>query len=262
MVPRSSFNITRFHCNNNNWFLYSAFPINSYDQSASQCIITPVIGFRNNSALSPLPGEHSGQSPFYRRAQCHLYHNTIRILPGPHLAPGSRAAMWIECLAEGQKYRAKVGFEPGLSVWQSSGHTTIPRHLHGARIIRIEGGRRNIRRRRRRSIWHPSHPPPPPKGRYSISRRQPQILKITQTDYLTSLVDLFSGPTVTGLHNNKKNDTIWFHLLFLFLLTDAKDKLRKWREENTRNSMETVDLGEFLLTNHRRKLGDEGMCVQ
>ena len=35
--------------NNNNRFLYSAFP--NYDQSASQCIITPVIGFRHNSAL-------------------------------------------------------------------------------------------------------------------------------------------------------------------------------------------------------------------
>ena len=35
--------------NNNNRFLYSAFP--NDDQSASQCIITPVIGFRHNSAL-------------------------------------------------------------------------------------------------------------------------------------------------------------------------------------------------------------------
>ena len=35
--------------NNNNRFLYSAFP--NYDQSASQCIITPVIGFRHNSAF-------------------------------------------------------------------------------------------------------------------------------------------------------------------------------------------------------------------
>ena len=35
--------------NNNNRFLYSTFP--NYDQSASQCIITPVIGFRHNSAL-------------------------------------------------------------------------------------------------------------------------------------------------------------------------------------------------------------------
>ena len=35
--------------NNNNRFLNSAFP--NYDQSPSQCIITPVIGFRHNSAL-------------------------------------------------------------------------------------------------------------------------------------------------------------------------------------------------------------------
>ena len=46
---------------------------------------------------------------------CQLNHNSVRILPGPHLTPGSRAAMWIKCLAEGQKYRAIVGFEPGLS---------------------------------------------------------------------------------------------------------------------------------------------------
>ena len=64
--------------------------------------------FCTQSALSPLPGEHSGQSPFYRRAQCQLNHNTVSILQGPHLTPGSRAAMWIKCLAEGQKYRATV----------------------------------------------------------------------------------------------------------------------------------------------------------
>ena len=86
--------------------------------------------FCTQSALSPLPEEHSGQSPFYRRTQCQLNHNIVCILPGPHLAPGSRAAMWIKCLAEGQKYRATVGFEPGLSTWESSGHTTIPQHLH------------------------------------------------------------------------------------------------------------------------------------
>ena len=85
--------------------------------------------FCTQSALSPLPGEHSGQSPFYRRAQCQLNHNSVRILPGPHLTPGSRAAMWIKCLAEGQKYQATVGFEPILSAWGSSSHTTIPRHL-------------------------------------------------------------------------------------------------------------------------------------
>ena len=89
--------------------------------------------FCTQSALTPLPGEHSGQSPFYKRAQCQLNHNIIHILPGPHLRPGSRAAMWIKCLAEGQKYRVTVGFEPGLSTRESSGHTTIPGHLHSSR---------------------------------------------------------------------------------------------------------------------------------
>ena len=89
--------------------------------------------FCTQSELSLLIGEQSGQSPA-RRAQCQLNHNTVRTLPGryrvPHLTPGSRAAMWIKCLAEGQKCRATVGFGPGLSAWESSGLTTIPRHLH------------------------------------------------------------------------------------------------------------------------------------
>ena len=41
--------------------------------------------FCTQSALPPLPGEHSGQSPFYRRTQCQLNHNNVRILPGTHL---------------------------------------------------------------------------------------------------------------------------------------------------------------------------------
>ena len=36
--------------------------------------------------------------------------------------------MWIQCLAEGQKYWATVGIEPRLSAWESSDLTTIPRH--------------------------------------------------------------------------------------------------------------------------------------
>ena len=90
--------------------------------------------FCTQSALSPLPGEHSGQSPFYRRAQCQLNHNIVRILPGPHLTT------WVEssnvdkvsCWRT-KVYRATVGFEPGLSTRESSGHTTIPRHLRAGR---------------------------------------------------------------------------------------------------------------------------------
>ena len=116
--------------NNNNRFLYSAF--SKLWSKRFTLYYYPGHRIQNQfctqSALSPLPGEQSRQSAFYRRAQCQLNHNIVRILPGPHLTPGSRAAMWIKCLAEGQKYRATVGFEPGLSTWESSGHTTIPRH--------------------------------------------------------------------------------------------------------------------------------------
>ena len=59
----------------------------------------------------------------------------VGILPGiPIYTPGLRAEMWIPCLAEGQKYRPLVGFEPWPSWtwWESNVHTNIPRHLHGA----------------------------------------------------------------------------------------------------------------------------------
>ena len=54
--------------------------------------------------------------------------------------------MWIKCLAEGQKYWVTVGFEPGLSAWKLSGHTTIPWHLHsyGGSTWRLLEGRHKI----------------------------------------------------------------------------------------------------------------------
>ena len=56
---------SHFVNNNNNRFLYSAFP--NYDQSASQCIITPVIGFRHNSALKVHFLHSLGSIPASRR---------------------------------------------------------------------------------------------------------------------------------------------------------------------------------------------------
>ena len=41
----------------------------------------------------------------------------------PIYTPGLRAAMWINCLAVGQKCRAIAGIEPGLSTRESSEHT-------------------------------------------------------------------------------------------------------------------------------------------
>ncbi|KAK5620784.1 ER membrane complex subunit 2 [Crenichthys baileyi] len=36
-----------------------------------------------------------------------------------------------------------------------------------------------------------------------------------------------------------------------------RDKLRKWREENCRNSEQIVDVGEELISEHASKLGDD-----
>ena len=45
----------------------------------------------------------------------------------PIYTPGSRAAMWINCLAEGQKCRGDGGIR--TSAWESSEYTNIPQHL-------------------------------------------------------------------------------------------------------------------------------------
>ena len=36
-----------------------------------------------------------------------------------------------------------------------------------------------------------------------------------------------------------------------------RDKLRKWRDENYRNSEQIVDVGEELIAEHSSKLGDD-----
>lgn len=36
-----------------------------------------------------------------------------------------------------------------------------------------------------------------------------------------------------------------------------RDKLRKWREDNCRNSEQIVDIGEELISEHASKLGDD-----
>ena len=73
--------------------------------------------FCTHSALFAPPREHSNSTT-----------RPFRTLPGIINTPGSRAAMWRKCLAEGQQYRATtVGIETGLSACESSGHTTVPR---------------------------------------------------------------------------------------------------------------------------------------
>ena len=119
--------------NNNNRFLYSAFP--NYDQSASQCIITPVIGFSHNSALRVHFLHSLGSIPASRRfTGAHNANSTTITFASyrvPIYTPGWRAAMWIKCLAEGQKCRALTGIEPGTLWFRVKGsiqYTTAPPH--------------------------------------------------------------------------------------------------------------------------------------
>lgn len=41
-----------------------------------------------------------------------------------------------------------------------------------------------------------------------------------------------------------------------------RDKLRKWREDNCRNSEQIVDVGEELISDHSSKLGDDSKYVR
>ena len=65
---------------------------------------------RTYSALFPLPREHSLPNCLRGVTGKHAQH-ILHILPGTH-TPGWRAAMWIKCLAEGQKCQALTGIEP------------------------------------------------------------------------------------------------------------------------------------------------------
>ena len=79
----------------------------TFQPSELHTIITLVTGYNFKTALN----FHSPGSIPCRAAnhgatgKCILHIHTwiFCILPGPHFTPGSRAAMWINCLAEGQK---------------------------------------------------------------------------------------------------------------------------------------------------------------
>ena len=79
-----------------------------------------------HSAPSQLPRSILARCYFRGAHMPHHATNNVRILPGTHYTPGWRAAMWIKCLAEGQKCQALTGIEPGnLSLIQSQGFNPI-----------------------------------------------------------------------------------------------------------------------------------------
>lgn len=52
------------------------------------------------------------------------------------------------------------------------------------------------------------------------------------------------------------------HYGLTVLSAEMRDKLRKWREDNCRNSEQIVDVGDELISEHSSKLGDDGECVK
>lgn len=50
----------------------------------------------------------------------------------------------------------------------------------------------------------------------------------------------------------------------IIVFTEMRDKLRKWREDNHRNSEQIVDVGEELINEHASKLGDDSkyICIK
>ncbi|VDN17727.1 unnamed protein product [Gongylonema pulchrum] len=56
-----------------------------------------------------------------------------------------------------------------------------------------------------------------------------------------------------GLPGKFEEDEDWTTVPF----DEARNILRKWREEHVRRSEETVEIWEFVLSRHPRDLGDE-----
>ena len=87
---------------------------------AQHTIITPVIGYNFKTALTVHSFHSQGSIPCraaYRGIQANTY-TTLSFISYrvPIYTPGWRAAMWIKCLAEGQKCQALMGIEPA-TLW-------------------------------------------------------------------------------------------------------------------------------------------------
>lgn len=76
----------------------------------------------------------------------------------------------------------------------------------------------------------------------------------TLNENMLALQRLYNPPCVNDLLR-----PYWCVLIFflVYFATDMRDKLRKWRDENYRNSEQIVDVGEELINEHSSKLGDD-----
>ena len=84
---------------------------------------------RTYSAQFPLPREHSLPSCLSWRSGKYIHNISFTSYRVPIYTPGWRAAMWIKCLADGQKCQALTGIEPA-TLWStvkgSLQYTTAP----------------------------------------------------------------------------------------------------------------------------------------
>lgn len=46
----------------------------------------------------------------------------------------------------------------------------------------------------------------------------------------------------------------------MLYFSEMRDKMRKWREENSRNSEQIMEVGEELINDYASKLGDDSKC--
>ena len=67
---------------------------------------------RTYSTQFPLPREHSLPSCLSWHSGKYIHNISFTSYRVPIYTPGWRAAMWIKCLAEGQKCQALTGIEP------------------------------------------------------------------------------------------------------------------------------------------------------
>ena len=108
----------------------SYIALNQYDTapSALQCIITPVNGY-NFQWTNLAPWGASTKSAYNIVATAILHIISFTSYRVPIYTPGSRAAMWIKCLAEGQKCDGLAGFWTGDPVIQSPRFNPLCHHI-------------------------------------------------------------------------------------------------------------------------------------
>lgn len=87
----------------------------------------------------------------------------------------------------------------------------------------------------------------------SISISCAPVQDVSLTAHYTLITVLLSAFVVFEQAQMTALDYIMQARLFI----EMRDKLRKWREDNYRNSEQIVDVGEELISEHASKLGDD-----